>query len=86
MSIHSMHVSELRRALNAVIAHLSRPVFVTQRGHVRAVLLDIDRYNQLLDALEDAQLACDPEVRQALAAAQTARPDDWVSLDEALPS
>ncbi len=55
MSSNSMQVSELRRALNAVVAHLTRPVFVTQRGRVRAVLLDIDRYNRMLDALEDAQ-------------------------------
>jgi len=83
MGIHSMHVSELRRALNAVVDRLSRPLFVIQRGRIRAVL-DIDHYNRMLDALEDAQLACDPGVREAVADAERAAPEDWVPLRDTL--
>jgi PHD/YefM family antitoxin component YafN of YafNO toxin-antitoxin module len=84
MGIHSMNVSELRRALNAVVDRLTRPLFVIQRGRIRAVLLDIDQYNRMLDALDDAQLACDPEVRQAIADAERAAPEDWVPLRDTL--
>jgi PHD/YefM family antitoxin component YafN of YafNO toxin-antitoxin module len=73
MSIVTMPVTDVRKGLNALIDSLARPVFVTTHGRVKAVLLDIEEYNRLLDRLEDALDAADPETRQDAADAVTAR-------------
>jgi prevent-host-death family protein len=72
MSIHLMPASDLRKGLHAILDKLTRPIFVTQRGRVKAVLLDIDRYNALMDELEDLHDQCDPEMRRLAAEAHTA--------------
>ncbi len=47
-------VARLRAELADVLAHLDpdRPLYVLQRGHVRAVLLDVERYRALIEQLE----------------------------------
>lgn len=47
-------VRELRSQLAGVIGELSDvdEVIVTQRGEAKAVIVDLDRYNELLDRLE----------------------------------
>jgi len=72
MSIVTMPVTDVRRELNALIDGLARPVFVTTHGRVKAVILDIDEYNRLLDRLEDALDAADAETRQDAADALSA--------------
>jgi len=72
MSIVTMPVTDVRRELNALVDRLERPVFVTTHGRVKAVLLDIEAYNAMLDRLEDALDAADPETRQDAAEALTA--------------
>ena len=72
MSIVTVPVTDIRQNIRAVLATLDKPVFVTQRGRVKAVLLDIAAYNRLLDRLEDALDAADPETRQDAADAVTA--------------
>jgi prevent-host-death family protein len=45
---------ELRDELATVLASLvsSEEIVITQRGEGKAVLIDLERYNQLLDRLE----------------------------------
>ena len=38
-----------------------------QRGRVRAVLVDVEQYQDLIDELEDLRDACDPELQRAFA-------------------
>jgi prevent-host-death family protein len=71
MRIVTMPLSDLRRDLSTVIPNLTQPVFVTQRGRVKAVLMDIEAYNDLLDDLDDARLAADPEFQASLAEAKS---------------
>ncbi len=60
MAITIMPISDLRRSLAVTVSKLTRPVYITQHGRVKAVLVDIDRYNALLDELEDARDIRDP--------------------------
>ena len=39
----------MRKELNNLLERLTRPIFVTAHGRVKAVLIDIDEYNGLLD-------------------------------------
>jgi len=80
-----MPVSDLRKSINALLHRLGQPIFVTQRGRVKAVLLDIERYNELLDEIEDMRDACDPEVqRQAAEAREERARGETVPLDDVL--
>jgi PHD/YefM family antitoxin component YafN of YafNO toxin-antitoxin module len=72
MSFVIMPISDLRRMGNAILNGLTRPIFITQRGRVKAVLLDIERYNALLDELDDVRDASDPDLRKEIAEAETA--------------
>ncbi len=72
MSFATMPVSDVRKGLNALLLALTQPLFVTQRGRVKAVLLGIDRYNALLDELEDARDDRDPQLARVVAEARTA--------------
>jgi PHD/YefM family antitoxin component YafN of YafNO toxin-antitoxin module len=83
MSVVTMPVSEVRKELNALLSKLSKPLFVTQ--HVKAVMLGIDRYNSLVDELEDARDDRDAELAKAVAEARTAGPGgDTVPLADVL--
>jgi PHD/YefM family antitoxin component YafN of YafNO toxin-antitoxin module len=85
MSISTIPVSDLRKSINAILSRLARPLFVTQHGRVKAVLLDIERYNEMLDELEDMRSASDPELRAEAAEARQARTrGETVPLDEVL--
>jgi PHD/YefM family antitoxin component YafN of YafNO toxin-antitoxin module len=85
MSVVTMPVSEVRKELNALLSKLSKPLFVTQHGHVKAVMLGIDRYNSLVDELEDARDDRDAELAKAVAEARTAGPGgDTVPLADVL--
>ena len=72
MSIVTIPVTDLRRDLSNLVPNLTKPVFVTQRGRVKAVLLNIDVYNDMLDRLEDALDAADPRIQQMATEAQAA--------------
>lgn len=72
MPVATMPVSEVRKELNALLSKLTRPLFVTQHGHVRGVLLGIDRYNALVEELEDARDDRDTQLAKAVAEARTA--------------
>ena len=67
MAFETVAVTDVRRGLRDILARLTRPLFVTQHGRVKAVIMDIDNYNRLLDELDDARLAADPEIRRAMA-------------------
>ena len=67
MSILTIPISDLRRDLSSIIPKLTQPVFVTQHGRVKAVLLDIGAYNDMLDELDDARLVADPEFQASVA-------------------
>ena len=81
MSIITIPLSDLRRDLSSIVPNLSQPVFVTQRGRVKAVLIDIEAYNDLLDDLDDARLSADPDFR---ASQQEARSGGGKPLDDVL--
>ncbi len=66
MSIITMPVSDVRKELNELVTTIDRPVFVATRGRVKAVLIDIDSYNALLDELDDMRDERDPGLRQAM--------------------
>ncbi len=70
MSIVTMPVTDVRRELNALVDRLEQPVFVTTHGRVKAVLLDIEAYNAMLDRLDDARLAENPDFQASLAEAR----------------
>ena len=65
MAIRVIGVRQLRDELAAVMDELSEAggIIVTQRGEGKAMLMELDRYNQLIDRLEyledslDAMLA-----------------------------
>ncbi|MHB1356127.1 MAG: type II toxin-antitoxin system prevent-host-death family antitoxin [Anaerolineae bacterium] len=85
MSFSIVPVSDLRKNINALLSRLTRPVFVSQHGRVKAVLLDIDRYNEMLDDLEDMRDACDPEIQAAAVQARKSRErGETVPLGEVL--
>jgi len=67
MSFITIPISDLRRDLSSIIPKLSQPVFVTQHGRVKAVLMDIDAYNEMLDDLDEARLVADPEFQASVA-------------------
>jgi prevent-host-death family protein len=55
MAVDLLSVAELRAKLAEVIASLRRarrPIYITQRGQARAVLMDVDEYRSLIDQLE----------------------------------
>ena len=55
MAISIVTVADLRARLAEVIEQLQRapgPLYVTQRGQARAVLLPVDQYETLLEQLE----------------------------------
>jgi len=72
MTVTAMPVSEVRKKLSALLPKLAEPLFVTQHGHVKAVMLGIDRYNSLVEELEDARDDRDAELAKAVAGARTA--------------
>jgi len=52
-------VSELRQSASELIKEVGRttePIVITQRGHARAVLQDIETYQQIQRKLEIAEL------------------------------
>ena len=67
MAFETVAVTDVRRGLRDILARLTRPLFVTQHGRVKAVIMDIDNYNRLLDELDVARLAADPEIRRVMA-------------------
>ena len=84
MPIRTMPASDLRKALHGVINSLDQPLLITTRGRVKAVLIDIERYNQMIDDLQDLEDARNPEIRQAAEEAREARREDLVPLEEVL--
>lgn len=54
MALRVVGTRQLREQLADVIGELrdTEEIVVTQRGQARAVLVDIERYNQLLERLE----------------------------------
>ncbi len=72
MAIITMPVSDVRKELNELLTTLDRPIFVTTRGRVKAVLIDIDSYNALLDEMDDLRDERDPGLRQAIEKARGA--------------
>jgi prevent-host-death family protein len=69
MAIVTMPVSDVRKNLNNLISDLERPILVTQHGRVKAVLMSIDTYNEMLDELEDARMLADPDFQASVAEA-----------------
>jgi len=85
MAVRMMPASDVRKRLHQLLNALDdRPLYITAHGRARAVLLDVDRYDRLIEQLEDLADACDPEVARALAEAKAAPGDELVPLDEAL--
>jgi prevent-host-death family protein len=72
MAVHTMPVSEVRKALNALLGERNKPIIITQHGHARGVLIDIETYNSLVDELEDARDDRDAELARAVAEARAA--------------
>lgn len=54
MAVRIVGVRRLRDEIAAILEELSEAgaIIVTQRGEGRAVLMDLDRYNELLERLE----------------------------------
>ncbi|HEY4686625.1 MAG TPA: type II toxin-antitoxin system Phd/YefM family antitoxin [Candidatus Subteraquimicrobiales bacterium] len=58
MSVKILPSSQVRDKIASVLHELrknKKPVYITQRGKAAAVLVDIDRYNALMDLLEDME-------------------------------
>ena len=54
MAVRGIGIRQLRDELASVMEELERrgEVVITQRGEGKAVLIDLDRYNELVDRLE----------------------------------
>ena len=75
-----LSTSEIRSKIAAVLTRLQKtkkPVVITRRGKAEAVLIPIERYNAMLDLLEDREDELDKslgrrlrEERQAYAAGE----------------
>ena len=53
-------ISSLRHQQNQILDKIAdQPVILTQHGRARAVLIDPDQWNQLIEELEDLQDALD---------------------------
>lgn len=54
MGLRTIGSRQLREQLASVLAelHATDEIVITQRGEGRAVLVDLERYNQLLDRIE----------------------------------
>ena len=54
MTVRVVGTKQLRDELSSIVDSVSEldQIIVTQRGEGKAVLLDLDRYNQLVDRLE----------------------------------
>jgi len=54
MAVRVIGIRQLRDELASVMEELERrgEVVITQRGEGKAVLIDLDRYNELVDRLE----------------------------------
>lgn len=63
-----MPVSDVRRALSSLIARLEKPVYITQHGRTRAVLIDAAQFDEIREEMEDLRRACDPEWQAEVAA------------------
>ena len=70
VAFRTVAVTDVRRGLSEILLGLTRPLFVTQHGRVKAVIMDIAEYNSLVDELDDARLAADPEIRARMAEAR----------------
>jgi len=69
MSATVFSTSEVRSRLTAILTRLQktkRPVFITRRGKTEAVLLPMDRYNAMLDLLEDREDELDKNLRRII--------------------
>ncbi|MFQ6111838.1 MAG: type II toxin-antitoxin system Phd/YefM family antitoxin [Nitrospinota bacterium] len=58
MAITILPTSEVRDKISSVLKRLSEtgePVFITRYSKAEAVLLPIDRYNAMMDLLEDRE-------------------------------
>jgi len=58
MSVKILPSSELRDRIASILKQLSKdkkPVFITQYSRAKAVLVDIEEYNALMDLLEDLE-------------------------------
>ena len=77
MAIKIVTVSELKTKLASVLAQLDGvPVYVTQHGKPKAVLVQYEEYEALLEKLDDLEDAL--AMQQALSSSQ----EEAVSLDE----
>jgi len=58
MALTQLSSSEVRARIASVLTRLrktKRPVYITRHGKAEAVLLSIERYNALMDLLEDRE-------------------------------
>ncbi len=71
-----MPVTDVRRALTSLIGRLQKPIYITQHGRARAVLIDAEQFDEMLDEMEDLRRACDPAWRAELARVREMAKDD----------
>lgn len=65
MGIRIVPASEVRDRMASVVKEITRdgePCFITQYGKAKAVLLSIDRYEAMMDLLEDKEDETDSEL------------------------
>ncbi|HJW83353.1 MAG TPA: type II toxin-antitoxin system Phd/YefM family antitoxin [Anaerolineae bacterium] len=67
--MNRLSTSEVRNKIATVLTRLrrtKRPVVITRRGKAEAVLLSIERYNAMLDLLEDREDEIDTKLGRRL--------------------
>ncbi len=65
MGIRILPASEVRDRMASIVEEITRdgePCYVTQYGKAKAVLLSIDRYEVMMDLLEDKEDEADSEL------------------------
>jgi prevent-host-death family protein len=84
MTIQMIPASDLRKHLHRILDALDRPLYITAHGRAKAVLIDIEAYDRMVERMEDLADACDPEVARALSEAKAAPREELVPLREVL--
>jgi PHD/YefM family antitoxin component YafN of YafNO toxin-antitoxin module len=69
MSMTTVPSSQVRGKIASILKRLhrtSKPVFITRYGQTEAVLLSMERYNAMLDLLEDREDELDAPLGQRI--------------------
>jgi len=84
MTVTILPTNEVRNRIGSLLNRLretGEPIFISRHGQAEAVLLSVDRYNAMMDLLEDREDKLDTALGQRIREEREA----YVSCDRRLP-